>query len=301
MNWNQFAIFIEVYRLRSISKAADVLNMSQPGVSNAIKRLQTSLGVELFIRKGRGIIPTVAANLLAEQLESATHMIEVALEQVIDFDPQKPHRFDVTTNEVIQHLLLPFIDHPMVGNCKINLSLSPYTDIDVETKLIENQTDLIVDFQDSAMRSFSSMSLLDDEIVVVARRQHPQLHPGQALTETSYYQQKHITQRLRRGNQLVADYFSLGVMKQRDIVAQADSMLSAMMLVSQTDNITLVSKNLAKLYAEQMKLNIFSLPFDTLKVTHQLLWHKRMENSPGHKWLRETIQSLIKLATKDID
>ncbi len=299
MNWNHFAIFIEVYRLQSISRAADVLNMSQPGVSNALKRLQTSLGVELFVRKGRGIVPTVAANLLAEQLEAATKMIDVALEQVTDFDPNKPHRFEIATNEVIQHLLLPYIDHPMVGNCKINLSLSPYSDDDLEACLMENQADLAVDFQDNLIASFCSTTLLDDELVVVASNRHPSLKAGQPLTLEAYYQQTHIVQRLRRGNQMVADYFSKNRLKQRDIVAQADSMLSAMMLVAKTQHITLVSRHLASAYAKEMGLAIFDVPFEAMQVSHKLMWHKRVDHSAGHRWLRDTLQALIDIAVKE--
>ncbi|MGR5119873.1 LysR family transcriptional regulator [Vibrio astriarenae] len=298
VNWNQFAIFIEVYRLQSISRAAEVLNMSQPGVSNALRRLQAGLGVDLFVRKGRGIAPTVAANLLAEQLEQATQMIDVALEQVVEFDPAKPHRFDVTTNEVIQHLLLPYIDHPIVGNCKINLSMTPSSDIDISQKLVESQTDLVVDIQDNLMNSFSSQAVLKDEIVVVASVSHPQLQQGDVLTEELYFSQKHIVQSLRRANQFIADFFSLEPLRQRDIVTQSDSILSAMMLASQTHHLTVVSRSLANLYAQKMGLNMFELPFEVRSFNHTLLWHRRMEHSSGHRWLRETIQQLLTMATQ---
>ena len=50
-------IFLEVYRTGSITAAADKLDMTQPGVSTAIKRLQNQIGAALFVRQGRSITP----------------------------------------------------------------------------------------------------------------------------------------------------------------------------------------------------------------------------------------------------
>ncbi|MDN3685335.1 LysR family transcriptional regulator [Vibrio sinaloensis] len=54
---NLFKVFLSVYQHRSITVAADVLGLTQPGVSGVLKRLQQQLGVQLFIRSGRGIAP----------------------------------------------------------------------------------------------------------------------------------------------------------------------------------------------------------------------------------------------------
>ena len=64
MDLHQLNIFSEVYRLRSFTRAAAVLRMSQPTISEQIKNLEKELSCRLFDRLGRSIIPTPSAELL---------------------------------------------------------------------------------------------------------------------------------------------------------------------------------------------------------------------------------------------
>ncbi|MCK6262290.1 LysR family transcriptional regulator [Vibrio sp. ZSDE26] len=294
IDWNLFSVFIEVYRLGSITTAAEVLNMTQPGVSNALKRLQENLGVTLFIRKGRGIAPTVSANLLAEQLEMATGIIDQALDQVLEFDPQSAHKFHVTLSEPIQHLLLPLLKHPKLAACELSVSIAPASDEEVSKSLIENQTDLVVDLLDNLLPSFSSSELFSEELVMVISKDHPLAN--KEMTPEEYFSCGHIVQNLRRAKMRIVDYFAKEKVSNRTIVADSDSMLSAMAMASRTHNVTIVTQSLADMYAETMGLNVQPLPFKSELATHHLIWHKRAENSPAHRWLRKTVGELLQIA-----
>ncbi len=74
MDFHQLRIFSEVYRLRSFTRAAESLHISQPTISEHIKNLEGELSCKLFDRMGRTIIPTAEAELLfprAQQLLDA--------------------------------------------------------------------------------------------------------------------------------------------------------------------------------------------------------------------------------------
>ena len=58
MNVRQLSYFMEVYRQGSIAGAARTLFISPQGISKTILSLEEELSVELFIRKGRKLIPT---------------------------------------------------------------------------------------------------------------------------------------------------------------------------------------------------------------------------------------------------
>lgn len=64
--FDQLYYFSEVYRCRSISHAAEILHISRQALSQSIRNLETQLGVDLFIRKRDGVVPTMAADLLFE-------------------------------------------------------------------------------------------------------------------------------------------------------------------------------------------------------------------------------------------
>lgn len=64
METNQLNIFTAVYRLKSFTRASEMLHISQPTISEHIKNLESKLGCKLFDRLGRSIQPTMAAEIL---------------------------------------------------------------------------------------------------------------------------------------------------------------------------------------------------------------------------------------------
>ncbi|RDI49992.1 LysR family transcriptional regulator [Nocardia mexicana] len=62
----QLRIFLAVYRLGSINKAALEIGLSQPTVTAQLRSLEKALGHQLFLRGPRGVRPTAAAEKLAD-------------------------------------------------------------------------------------------------------------------------------------------------------------------------------------------------------------------------------------------
>ncbi len=60
--------FLEVYRQRSFTRAAESLLITQPAVSQHIRQLEAHYGCALFTKTGRGVDPTPAADLLYRRL-----------------------------------------------------------------------------------------------------------------------------------------------------------------------------------------------------------------------------------------
>lgn len=69
-------IFVAIYRARSFTKAAKDLNTSQPTVSEHLQNLETSLGVKLFDRLGRTILPTAEAEFLYPRAQAILDDLE---------------------------------------------------------------------------------------------------------------------------------------------------------------------------------------------------------------------------------
>src|SRR6476620_2817603 len=84
---NLLLIFHHLLIERRVSVVAEKLGMTQPGVSNALKRLRLLLGDELFHRTSRGMEPTPYATRLAEPIGNALRTIHNSLNDVAKFDP----------------------------------------------------------------------------------------------------------------------------------------------------------------------------------------------------------------------
>ena len=63
--------FLAVYRLRSFTRAAEALHITQPAVSQHIRQLEQNYGSALFAKVGRGIEPTAAGELIYRALDVA--------------------------------------------------------------------------------------------------------------------------------------------------------------------------------------------------------------------------------------
>ncbi len=79
MNHRQLEYFIEVYRHKSIKKAAELLMMSPQNLSKIIKGLEEEMNIQLFIRKHNSLEPTWEAQELlshAEKIVNEFRLIE---------------------------------------------------------------------------------------------------------------------------------------------------------------------------------------------------------------------------------
>ena len=76
---NLLKVFDEVMAERSLTKAAKHLSLTQPAVSNALRRLREALGDELLVRKGRGLEPTARGLELWPGVREALGGLQAAL------------------------------------------------------------------------------------------------------------------------------------------------------------------------------------------------------------------------------
>src|SRR5687767_13030812 len=92
LDLNLLLVFKHLLAERSVSRAAEVLELSQPAVSNALSRLRKLLGDDLFLRTPAGMVPTPFAEQLSESVTYGLGMIHAALNQRASFDPAQAER-----------------------------------------------------------------------------------------------------------------------------------------------------------------------------------------------------------------
>ncbi|MGR5548453.1 LysR family transcriptional regulator [Vibrio sp. DNB22_12_1] len=287
---NLLHVFIAVYQHRSITVAADIMGLTQPGVSGMLKRLQQQLSVQLFVRSGRGIEPTHQAHELARQVEPALNQIRNALEGIDSFSTENSRRFVVYTTEPVMLMLLPKIEaDTRLGQVEIEL----HPTLSSEEKLIHNlnqqKADLAIDFANYSAPSFFSEFFLNDEICVIARKAHPRIQ--NSLTLEQFYAEKHVTLKLRREDAYLADYFTKESIGERKVAAECDSLVSQMTMVSNCDYLVATVRSIADQFAERLDLQVLDAPFTNIPVKYRLLTHNRMKHSPANIWLRDKLRS----------
>ncbi|WP_221074664.1 LysR family transcriptional regulator [Agarivorans aestuarii] len=286
---NLLKVFIAVYRHRSITVAAEAMHLTQPGVSGILKRLQEQLGVKLFTRDGRGIAPTHHARELARKIEPALSQIHNALESLEAFNTQTYRKFVVHAPEPLMLTLLPKLEQDdTLGNIEIELHPTLYNIEQQLSLLNQQQADLVIEFAHHSAASFFSETLFSDQICVIARKKHPRIKGS--ISVDNYYQEKHITLKLRREDTYLADYFTEELLAERKVAAECDSMMVQMSMVANSDCLAVVSKALAEQFAMSLGLQILSSPFTAIPITYRLMVHNREKSSPANQWLREKLK-----------
>ena len=117
---NLFRVFEAVYSGGGVSRAAEVLNRTQPAVSHALNRLRDQIGDPLFVRFGQGLVPTPAAHKLIGPVRKALRDIELAVKTVESFDPSNADmRFRIGFNALMEEVAVsgPGQRHPG-GGCR---------------------------------------------------------------------------------------------------------------------------------------------------------------------------------------
>lgn len=78
LNFRQIQVFAAVYEAGSLSKAAERINATQPGLSVQLRELEATLGVKLFDRTPKGVCPTQAGSRFYRQATDILRALNAA-------------------------------------------------------------------------------------------------------------------------------------------------------------------------------------------------------------------------------
>lgn len=107
LNLRQIEIFRAVMITGSITGAANLMNVTQPGVSRTVAILESKLGYALFKRQGRRIAPTPEALALYREVEKSYRSIELISQVALDIGLQKAGALRLAVLPALAHWLLP--------------------------------------------------------------------------------------------------------------------------------------------------------------------------------------------------
>lgn len=119
MTLNQIYYFCAVARSKNFRAAADKIHISQPSLSRSIAALEEELGINLFDKKGRGVVLTKAGRIFLEDALRIIDSCEVAKNHIHEF-VQGTGRIDIgyvfpLAGEYIPNHVRSFLDEPGNG------------------------------------------------------------------------------------------------------------------------------------------------------------------------------------------
>ncbi len=294
MNWGAFdlnllIVFDAVMQERNVTRAGRKIGLSQPAMSHALNRLRYMLKDELFVRTPEGMAPTARAAQLAVPLRHALSDMQLALEPETFVPEQASRRFAVAVNNYGAVVLSPrLVMAAAEAAPSVHLDLRPSGTLGIVDLLDRGELDLALgDFGNPGER-FASRRLLEDPFVLAMCRGHPAAR--RKLTAETFAALPHLEISSSGEDTSFIDRWLDGRNLQRRIVHRAPY-LSAARIISQSDMVATLSRRIAEAFVRTDPLQVRELPCPSPHVSIGMLWHRRLDNQPAHRWLRSLIEA----------
>lgn len=287
LDLNLLLVFDAVLRERSVVRAADSLALSQPAVSHALNRLRHALKDKLFVRTPTGMSPTPRAEQLALPVRKALNELQLAVEGDT-FDPSTAdRRFTIAVNNYAAVVAAaPILAAVRAQAPNVRLALVPSGTLNLTDRLDRGELDLAVSGRAMDGERFASQQLIADRYVAVLRSGHPALR--KKLTAAALAELQHLAISSSGESLEFLDAF-LKARRSARFVASDVPYLSAGAVLVQSNLVAVLGRKLATEFRRAYPIEIRELPFKAPLLHSIMSWHRRFDDVPAHRWLRQTI------------
>ena len=292
-NLNLLPILRELLRHKSVTVAAEHLNLTQSGVSEALRRLRHQFGDELLVKVGRNMVPTAFALALATKLEDILGATEELLKPS-SFDPADNEREIViaTGDTICLALSRGLIDRLSLHAPRTTVH---FTTVESTTRsdLEKGKIDFLIIPRGIIPNSIFSEEGLDyltvywEDWVCISREDHP--HIKDKITLELLNELPSISCRLDDQS------FLHGAIpgRRRSDQVQVSQFTLLPIMVSQSDAIAMVQRHVANWFRTFLPIRIHELPIPFPKLEVCAFWSSYHRNDPMHGWLRTQLHEIL--------
>jgi len=293
LDLNLLVVFNQLLLDRSVSAAADKLGVTQPAVSNALKRLRAVLKDELFLRTSRGMEPTPYALHLAEPMGYALSTLQTALARRDSFDPSTSTRtFNLAMTDIGEMYILPQLMEALsrVGP-KIRIStLRPITG-DLREDMASGSVDLALGLLPDLQTGFFQRRLFRHRYVCVFRQGHPVV--AAPITLQQYCENGHVGVVAAHTGHAEIDRLLERAGVQRPMRLMVPHFVAVGHILQSTDLLATLPERFAERCREPFGLTLSPMPVSLPDIAINLFWHARYNRDPANLWLRQLIVELF--------
>jgi DNA-binding transcriptional LysR family regulator len=273
---NLFAVFDAIYTAGSLTRAADVLCITQPAVSNSLARLRDMLNDPLFVRTGHSMTPTPVAQNIIVPARAALELLRKSVQESHTFDP------------LIAEKQFNLLAHLEDGSPNITLANFEISRSKVVSEMANGNLDFFADASTFTDPHLHKACIATDRYVVLARKNHPKLKNG--LNLETFLNMNHINVTYRHDGSSAVDVVLDNLGHKRCIKFHSQHFLTVPSALVKTDMVACMPYHLAKHY----DLAMYEMPIDMPAMEYFLYWHVSMNEDHAHRWMREQIMEVAK-------
>ena len=290
LDLNLLTVFEAIYEVGTVSSAADRLALSQSATSHALSRLREVCKDELFVRARLGLSPTPVAQAMYPAIKQALEALRISLAEASGFDPDRSQRrFRIS----IPHPMGPFYALALrTAAAAVAPSIVLTFDtvsrpVGLEDNIRDGTVDMAIDWLPVTLDPFVNRKLFDDQVVLLARSDHPSAHLG--LTIEDLRKAEFVTLHRRReiglAPQALEDVSNLIT---HDAV-RVSELLEIPTVVASTDLLGIFLSSMGPLMKRRLGLQVLPIPLELPPMPIYMIWHETRRQDTAHRWLRELV------------
>lgn len=286
------AVFDEVYKTASVSRAAERLGMAQAAASTALNKLRAHFDDRLFSRTARGMLPTPRAEALYPALREVLARLEGARTGRQAFAPESAARtFRICMTDISEIVLLPtLLNHLRTAAPRVRIDVEKIG-TDSARRLEEGEVDLAVGFMPQLDAGFYQQVLFAQNFVCLAAAGHPRI--GRRLTRAAYGRESHLVVTASGTGHAIVDKVLAKAGVERDIALRVPSFLGVARIVAETELLATVPLRYGQVMQTRERIRMLALPHPLPRYEVKQHWHERFHADPGNAWLRRTVAERI--------
>jgi DNA-binding transcriptional LysR family regulator len=278
---NLLVVFDAVMQERNVTRAGRRLGLSQPAMSHALTRLRHMLKDDLFVRTPKGMVPTPRAEQLALPVRAALDGLQHSLEPS-QFDPSIATRnFRVAVDEYAAVVLVGALTARITKAAPgMTLEFRSSGNLDIPNVLDRGELDLAIGaFVDQGER-FSHQPLLQDEFVLVMRKNHPAAIDSNLSIE-NFAALPHLEiASIHYATDFVDQALARRKLTRR--IALRAPVLSAVRILLASDMVSIFRRRTAEELTRYRPLVIRPLPHSSPIMETAMIWPRRLNNHDRH-------------------
>lgn len=291
---NLLVVLDALLRLRSVSRAAEYLDMSQPAVSVALGKLRLQLKDPLFIRAARGMRPTPRAEALAGPLQDVLDRIKTGLLTPPRFEPATTQRtFSFNMADVGELVFLPALRaHLAAAAPAANLRTVSTPPAQLEEAMRAGEVDWAVGYFPGLQgAAIYQQRLFSHTFACIVRKDHPRI--GSQLTRKQFLEEGHaVVQQEGKSHELFEQDLALQGWVRR-VAVSIPHFLAIPLIIAESDLIVTVPYAVARSFARMAELKVLRPPLQARRADLRQHWHTRFHHDPANRWIRKVIASLF--------
>lgn len=286
---NLLYVFEALWRDRSVTIAAESLDVTQGAVSSALKRMRDEYGDKLFMLAGRRMEPTAMAASIAPALLEALNAVRKTTGVQTRFDAAESTRsFTIRARDVGEVVVLPNLFARMdavAPQVKINVIFAAIDE--TVHGLSTGRMDVALGYLPALERNIHKKVLFKQRYLCVMRRDHPLATVE--LTLKRFLVQQHLLVEYSGSGHILLERALIDAGAKDRIRVRMPQFLAAPHLVLRSDLIWTCPEALVVELRKHFPLVVKPLPLPMGNFDVALYWHDRFHKDPANQWFRQLV------------